>query len=75
MEEYPMFLDELSPFMQELLRQPAAFLGGVASGLLRLNLAEDPVQDWLRRQGASPAPGANAQNGQNGSGPQTITID
>lgn len=66
-----MFLDELSPFMQELMRQPAAFLGGVASGLLRLNLADDPVKDWLRRQGANPAPTPS----QNGSGPQTINID
>ncbi len=70
-----MFLDELSPLMQELLRQPAAFWGGVASGLLRLNLAEDPVKDWLRRQGACSAPDAPAQNGPNGNGPQTITID
>ncbi|WP_347239407.1 hypothetical protein [Phormidium sp. FACHB-1136] len=72
MEENPMFLDELSPFVQELIGHPAAFLGGVASGLLRLNLADDPVQDWLRRQGANPTPDSNHQNG---SGPQTITID
>jgi hypothetical protein len=74
MEEKPMFLDELSPFVQELIGHPAAFLGGVASGLLRLNLADDPVQDWLRRQGANPAPRPD-HNAQNGSGPQTITID
>jgi hypothetical protein len=67
-----MFLDELSPFVQEALRHPAAFLGGVASGLLRLNLSDDPVQDWLRRQGATPTPDSTPQNG---SGPQTITID
>ena len=72
MEENPMFLDELSPFMQELIRHPAAFLGGMASGLLRLNLADDPVQDWLRRQGAAPATPSNHQNG---NGPQSITID
>ncbi len=72
MEEKPMFLDELSPFAQELLRHPAAFLGGLASGLLRLNLADDPVQDWLRRQGATPTPNNHHQNG---SGPQTISID
>lgn len=68
-----MFLDELSPFVQELIGHPAAFLGGVASGLLRLNLADDPVQDWLRRQGATPTP--TNSNHQNGSGPKTITID
>ncbi|MEB3288577.1 MAG: hypothetical protein VKI82_01605 [Leptolyngbya sp.] len=69
-----MFLDELSPFVQELMSHPAAFLGGVASGLLRLNLADDPVKDWLRRQGASPA-ATPSPNGQNGSGPQSIAID
>lgn len=74
MEEKPMFLDELSPFAQELVRHPAAFLGGLASGLLRLNLADDPVQDWLRRQGATPT-SAPDNSSQNGSGPQTIAID
>lgn len=69
-----MFLDELSPFMQELIRHPAAFLGGVASGLLRINLADDPVQDWLRRQGATPTAPTDS-SAQNGSGPQTIAID
>lgn len=67
-----MFLDELSPFVQEAIRHPAAFLGGVASGLLRLNLADDPVQDWLRRQGGTSTPDSPPQNG---TGPQSITIE
>ena len=37
-----MFLDELTPFVQELTAHPAAFLGGLTSGLLRLNLSDDP---------------------------------
>lgn len=72
-----MFLDELTPFVQELTAHPAAFLGGLASGLLRLNLSDDPVKSWLSNQGASSvtsddaASRASARNG----GPQSISID
>ncbi|NJL47809.1 MAG: hypothetical protein HC929_10430 [Leptolyngbyaceae cyanobacterium SM2_5_2] len=71
-----MFLDELSPFVQELLGHPTAFLGGFASGLLRLSLMDEPVKSWLSRQGMeSPtASGVNSHH-QNGGGPQTIAID
>ncbi|NJL44707.1 MAG: hypothetical protein HC922_01075 [Leptolyngbyaceae cyanobacterium SM2_3_12] len=69
-----MFLDELSPFVGELLGHPAAFLGGLASGLLRLNLSDDPVKSWLNNQGVQPGFGVSA-NHQNGGGPQTISID
>lgn len=73
-----MFLDELSPFFRELTGHPAAFLGGLASGLLRLNLSDDPVQGWLRQQGVSPtSEGTFGSNGSqnNGGGPQTISIE
>jgi len=67
-----MFLDELTPFLRELTAQPAAFLGGLASGLLRLDLADDPVKQWLRTQGAAPtAPAAEPSD----DGPQKISID
>ncbi len=73
-----MFLDELTPFVQELTAHPAAFLGGLASGLLRLNLADDPVKSWLNTQGAT-APGYDdasaSSNSRNGGGPQSISID
>jgi hypothetical protein len=73
-----MFLDELSPFLRELTGHPAAFLGGLASGLLRLNLSEDPVKGWLQKQGVTAPTGSGfgatgSQN--NGGGPQTISID
>lgn len=72
-----MFLDELSPLMKELTGHPAAFLGGLASGLFRLNLSDDPVQSWLQQQGATPTSGGSGFPGgsQNGSGPQSISID
>lgn len=71
-----MFLDELSPFVGELISHPAAFLGGLASGLLRLNLSDDPVKSWLNNQGIGPISGSGVSaNHQNGGGPQTISID
>lgn len=71
-----MFLDELSPFAQELIGHPAAFLGGLASGLLRLSLGDDPVKSWLAKQGVNPtAMATGTGNHRNGDGPQSITID
>ncbi|HSM81314.1 MAG TPA: hypothetical protein VLS96_06490 [Nodosilinea sp.] len=72
-----MFLDELTPFVQELTAHPVAFLGGLASGLLRLDLSDDPVKSWLNNQGATPpgAGDASSANYQNGGGPQSISID
>ena len=49
-----MFVDELTPFVREMARQPVAFCGGFLSGLFRLDLAEDPVKTWLNKQGATP---------------------
>lgn len=69
-----MFLDELSPVAQHLFSHPLAFLGGLTSGLLRLNMADDPVKSWLHQQGAT-SPSRPAPVGQNGSGPKNITID
>ncbi|MBF2078297.1 MAG: hypothetical protein IGR76_07210 [Synechococcales cyanobacterium T60_A2020_003] len=69
-----MFLDELSPLFQEFTRQPVAFLGGLASGFLRLNLAEDPVKSWLDRQAGVSTTAPSSNNGKS-SGPQSITID
>jgi hypothetical protein len=68
-----MFLDELSPVAQQLIAQPVAFLGGLASGLLRLNLAQEPVKSWLEQQGATTVTSSSPNH--NGSGPKSITID
>ena len=69
-----MFLDELTPIVQEILGQPVAFFGGFASGLLKINLGDDPVKSWLENQGADVS---NRNNGDDssGKGPQTISID
>ncbi|ASC69118.1 uncharacterized protein XM38_000440 [Halomicronema hongdechloris C2206] len=73
-----MFLDELTPLVKELTRQPVAFLGGVASGLLRLNLNEEPVKSWLAQQTGSsgtPSSASDKSSDHNGSGPQKISIE
>lgn len=68
-----MFLDELTPIVQELLGQPVAFFGGFASGLLKINLNDDPVKSWLENQGANVDD--QSDDDTNGKGPQTISID
>ncbi|HIK33486.1 MAG TPA: hypothetical protein IGS17_04745 [Oscillatoriales cyanobacterium M59_W2019_021] len=74
-----MFFDELQPILTEFSKEPIAFLGGFASGMFHLNLADDPVKSWLDDQAKSPGSSASSdtQNHHNGksSGPQTITID
>ncbi len=70
-----MFLDELTPIVQELLGQPMAFFGGFASGLLKLNLNDDPVKTWLEDQGADVSSQSDDNDDSSGKGPQTISID
>lgn len=71
-----MFLTELQPALVELTQQPIAFLGGFVSGILRLNIAEDPLKSWLEKQGMTTTTYTNTSfsNG-SGSGPQSISID
>ena len=68
-----MFLDELQPMAKEFIQQPVAFLGGFVTGMLKLKLSEDPLKDWLEKQGISTY---SADGGPgNGSGPQSIEIE
>jgi hypothetical protein len=70
------FLDELTPLLQELSQQPLAFLGGFVSGVLRLNLSDDPVKSWLDRQAGSASSSSAMSESHNGKrGPQSISID
>ncbi|GBF82000.1 hypothetical protein [Aphanothece sacrum] len=69
-----MFLDEFQPIVQELLQQPLAFMGGIVSGALRLKLSEDPLKSWLEKQGVTTFTYTDSTH-DNGSGPQTISID
>lgn len=69
-------MDELKPIVQELVVQPLAFLGGLVSGLLRLDVTEDPLKTWLNKQGVSTGStdSSSDRNG-NGKGPQSISIE
>jgi hypothetical protein len=45
-----MFLQELIPLYEEWKKEPIAFMGGFVSGILRLDLREDPLASWLDSQ-------------------------
>lgn len=73
-----MFLDGLTPVLNEFTRHPVAFLGGFFTGLLRLNLDDDPVRSWLDQQSGDSKTGGSATPGtSNGKseGPQSISIE
>jgi hypothetical protein len=69
-----MFLDELSPIFKQFTQHPASFTGGFFSGVLRLQLADDPVKSWLNQQLGSTTSNTQAHNGRT-SGPQSISIE
>jgi hypothetical protein len=70
-------MDELKPIFQELVSQPVAFLGGLFSGFLRLDVNEDPLKSWLKNQGVATQGNSANNSDRNGksSGPQSIAID
>ncbi|MEI1373795.1 hypothetical protein PQG02_14225 [Nostoc sp. UHCC 0926] len=72
-----MFIDELSPIFREFIQHPVSFVGGLFSGVLRLNLADDPVKSWLDQQIRSNSYTSITIDAHNGkaSGPQQISID
>ncbi|XP_044476571.1 UPF0426 protein At1g28150, chloroplastic [Mangifera indica] len=37
------------PILKEALKEPLAFAGGIFAGLLRLDLNEDPLKEWVTR--------------------------
>ncbi len=71
-----MFIDELTPIFKQLTQHPGSFLGGFFSGVLRLNLSDEPVKNWLDQK-ISTAYTSSTPQGHNGyiSGPQSISID
>ncbi|XP_020081206.1 UPF0426 protein At1g28150, chloroplastic-like [Ananas comosus] len=40
---------EDQPIIKDAIKEPVAFMGGVFAGLLRLDLSEDPLKEWLAR--------------------------
>ncbi|KAM0938762.1 putative UPF0426 protein [Dioscorea sansibarensis] len=40
---------EDQPILKEALKEPVAFMGGLFAGLLRLDLNEEPLREWVSR--------------------------
>jgi hypothetical protein len=72
-----MFFNELIPLLQNGIQQPVAFFGGLCAGLLRLDLAQEPVKTWLDQQlGHSAYSGSSSMPERgNSQGPKSIEID
>ncbi|MDY7023625.1 MAG: hypothetical protein AAFO04_06775 [Cyanobacteria bacterium J06592_8] len=69
-------MDEIKPILEGITQQPVAFLGGFVSGILKLNLSDDPVKSWLANEGATVPETSSSSEPTNGSkGPQSITIE
>ncbi|GAB2293206.1 hypothetical protein Dimus_027414 [Dionaea muscipula] len=37
------------PIIKEALKEPVAFMGGVFAGLLRLDMNDDPLKEWVKK--------------------------
>jgi hypothetical protein len=70
-----MFFEEVQPFIQELLAEPVAFFGGFASGVLGVDLAQDPVKTWLDKQTGTNSSDDDQTPPSPPTGPQAISID
>lgn len=69
-----MLLNELTPILKELTKEPVAFCSGFISGALRLNLTDDPVKTWLQKQaGFTATSSPNESNDKQK--PKSIDID
>lgn len=69
-----MFLTELSPAFQKFIQQPVAFASGFVSGVLHLNLNEEPLSQWLEQQGYNSTL-SNTTVPNTSDRPQSIDID
>lgn len=69
-----MFLQELNPIIQELLKQPLAFANGFVAGALRLNLDQDPLKSWLEKQGLTEIKTNKGKNDDDDNKPEYISI-
>ncbi|XP_050215610.1 UPF0426 protein At1g28150, chloroplastic isoform X2 [Mercurialis annua] len=44
------FFDSINqPILKEALKEPVAFIGGMFAGVLRLDLEEEPLKEWVTR--------------------------
>ncbi|MEN9224543.1 MAG: hypothetical protein Q6M54_03635 [Thermostichus sp. DRC_bins_24] len=57
---------------KEFLSNPVPFCGGLLSGLLRLDVKQDPLRSWLESQGLVVEDGPSSGNS---AGPKSISIE
>lgn len=63
---------EMNEVWKTFLSNPVPFCGGFLSGLLRLDVKQDPLRSWLESQGLrveEPPPSGRSN------GPQSISIE
>ena len=58
-----------------LLQEPVAFLGGLFAGLLRLDLSEDPLKEWVSRTAEAAGVDLEESKEEEEDGPVEITIE
>ncbi|WCJ34739.1 UPF0426 protein At1g28150 chloroplastic [Euphorbia peplus] len=67
------------PIFKQALKEPVAFMGGMFAGLLRLDLEEEPLKEWVTR--TVEASGVTVENADDGERlnpeevPQQIVIE
>ncbi|TVU15127.1 hypothetical protein EJB05_38630 [Eragrostis curvula] len=65
--------------LREAMKEPVAFMGGVFAGLLRLDLNEDPLKEWLTRtveaSGITEENSEESSEGGQNDAPQQIEIE
>ncbi|KAH7663151.1 hypothetical protein IHE45_14G034900 [Dioscorea alata] len=73
---------EDQPILKEVLKEPVAFMGGVFAGLLRLDLNEEPLREWVARTVEASGMDVEKGGGEDGLGldgeedaPQEIEIE
>lgn len=70
------FSPEDDPVLQGALKEPVAFFGGLFAGLLRLDLKEDPLREWVAK--TAEAAGINLEEDkteESDDGPIEISIE
>ena len=70
-----MFLTELTPVLQKFIQQPVAFAGGFVSGILQIKLSEEPLSQWLEKQGYNSTSNNNSSQPNRSDRPQSIDIE
>lgn len=61
--------------LSEFFQNPIPFVAGFVAGVLKIDLEQDPVKQWMEQRGVTfSTPPTSAQDAPK-SGPQNITID